>query len=98
MVLLTYEYILVDIEWPQDEEALSSDAVQAIEALLTVDPEGRPAAREVHEMDFFRTIDWNNWKNLVPPFVPSPDDPTDTGYFNARNVMQHLKLSNFALS
>ncbi len=27
------------------------------------------------------------------PFVPQPDDDTDTGYFDARNNLLHLRVS-----
>lgn len=91
------ELLFADIEWPQDEEELSEDAVSAIESLLTVDPTVRPAAKEVRAMEYFQELDWEKLRDMAPPFVPAPDDPTDTGYFNARNMMQHLKLSNFEL-
>lgn len=71
--------------------------MNAIEALLTVEPTVRPAAKEVREMSYFGELDWEKLREMVPPFVPAPDNPTDTGYFNARNMMQHLKLSNFEL-
>lgn len=97
-VLLFNEISLsTDIEWPQDDEALSGEAVEAIELLLTVDPTERPAAKEVREMMYFKDLDWEKVREMTPPFVPTPDDPTDTGYFNARNMMQHLKLSNFEI-
>jgi len=32
----------VDIEWPEDDEALSDDARSTIEALLNNDPRSRP--------------------------------------------------------
>lgn len=90
-------FLPTDLEWPEDEEELSEPAVSAIEALLTVEPAARPAAKEVREMDYFKDLDWDKIREMPPPFVPAPDDPTDTGYFNARNMMQHLKLSNFEL-
>ena len=34
-----------DIPWPEEEEALSSSAQSAIEALLNVEPKRRPAAK-----------------------------------------------------
>ncbi|XP_055907798.1 serine/threonine-protein kinase greatwall isoform X2 [Eupeodes corollae] len=86
-----------NIEWPQDDEALSPEAVEAVELLLTMDPLERPAAKEVQAMKFFSCIDWVNLEKETPPFVPSPENPQDTAYFDARNNMQHLKLSNFAL-
>ncbi|XP_065371530.1 serine/threonine-protein kinase greatwall isoform X3 [Calliphora vicina] len=86
-----------NIEWPEGDEALSPDAVDAVELLLTMDPTERPAAKEVQQMSFFECIDWEHLETEEPPFVPNPENPTDTAYFEARNNMQHLKLSNFAL-
>ncbi|XP_028897024.2 serine/threonine-protein kinase greatwall isoform X2 [Zeugodacus cucurbitae] len=86
-----------NIEWPQGDEALSAEAMEAVDQLLTIDPLERPAAKEVLQMRFFESIDWENIENVEPPFVPAPDNPTDTAYFEARNNLQHLKLSNFTL-
>ncbi|KAH8359323.1 hypothetical protein KR093_005819 [Drosophila rubida] len=86
-----------NIEWPEGDEALSTDAVEAVELMLTMEPAERPAAKEVQLMRHFADIDWENIGHMEPPFVPTPDNPTDTGYFEARNNLQHLQLSNFAL-
>ncbi|XP_050347812.1 serine/threonine-protein kinase greatwall isoform X1 [Nymphalis io] len=84
-----------NIEWPEDEEALSAEAVGAIEALLTVDAAARPAASDVRRMPLFRRVDWERQLLAEPPFVPTLDDIYDTGYFQARNILQHLNVSNF---
>lgn len=84
-----------DIEWPQDDEALSAEAVEAVEQLLEMDPTKRPAAKEMQEMLYFNCIDWKNIQCMKPPFIPSPDDPSDTCYFDARNALQQIKLSQF---
>ncbi|XP_038207645.1 serine/threonine-protein kinase greatwall isoform X3 [Zerene cesonia] len=84
-----------NIEWPEDDEALSPEAVSAIESLLTMEPSARPAAAEVRLMPLFRHVDWDNQLNAEPPFVPTPDDIHDTGYFQARNILQQLQVSNF---
>ncbi|XP_059611803.1 serine/threonine-protein kinase greatwall [Phlebotomus argentipes] len=84
-----------NIEWPEDEEALSPESVQAVEALLTMEPKERPSAGQVQLMVFFQDIKWCDIQSAEAPFVPKPDNPFDTGYFEARNIMQHLKLSNF---
>ncbi|XP_036323647.1 serine/threonine-protein kinase greatwall isoform X2 [Rhagoletis pomonella] len=86
-----------NIEWPQGDEALSAEAVEAVDLLLTIDPTERPAAKDVQRMRFFESINWKNIENEEPPFVPTPENPTDTAYFEARNNLQHLKLSNFTL-
>lgn len=71
----------IDIEWPEGEEALSQEAVSAIETLLTMDPKDRPAAVAVKQMPLFKNVDWENQLNTEPPFTPTPDDLHDTGYF-----------------
>lgn len=86
-----------NIEWPTDDEALSEETVAAIEAFLTIDPEFRPKAAEVMEMAVFKHIDWDNLLSAQPPFVPDPYDPTDTGYFQARNELLNFNISNFEL-
>ncbi|XP_053669866.1 serine/threonine-protein kinase greatwall [Anopheles nili] len=84
-----------NIEWPTGEESLSTEAVDVVEQLLEMDPTKRPAAEQMQQMAYFSSVDWKNMGSMEPPFIPNPDDPLDTGYFEARNVLQHLKLSNF---
>lgn len=86
-----------NIEWPTDDEALSDDMVNAIEELLTPDPDKRPNAEQVMKMDIFKNIDWKNLLSMQPPFVPDPYDLTDTGYFQARNELLNFNISNFDL-
>ncbi|XP_072944126.1 serine/threonine-protein kinase greatwall isoform X2 [Epargyreus clarus] len=84
-----------NIEWPEAEEALSPEAVSGIEALLTMEARARPAAAAVRAMPLFRDIAWERQLDAPPPFVPAPDDLHDTGYFQARNILQQLQVSNF---
>lgn len=88
----------IAIQWDMAEEPLSADAIDAVEQLLTMDPSKRPTSKEVQTMKFFSTIDWNGLQGTEPPFVPQPQDQYDTGYFEPRNIMQHLKLSNIDIS
>lgn len=66
--------------------------------MLTMSPNLRPGAEDCKAMKFFESIDFEDIQNKIPPFVPNLDDPMDTGYFRARNEMQHLELSNFEMS
>ncbi|KAJ9575905.1 hypothetical protein L9F63_007217 [Diploptera punctata] len=84
-----------DIPWPQDEEKFSEPTHDAVNNLLTLDPTQRPAAPQVKLMPLFSTINWDNLLNTTAPFIPQPDDKTDTVYFQARNILQHLNVSNF---
>ena len=84
-----------DIPWPQDEEKFSEPVHEAVSKLLTLDPALRPAAPQVKCMPLFSSINWDNLLNTTAPFIPQPDDSTDTVYFQARNILQHLNVSNF---
>ncbi|XP_013789256.1 serine/threonine-protein kinase greatwall-like [Limulus polyphemus] len=86
-----------DIPWPEDEEALSEDAQHAVNKLLTLDPMKRPSATDLKSFPLFKETDWENLLVKEGPFVPQPDNEMDTIYFEARNNMQHLKVSNFEL-
>ncbi|KOX77110.1 Serine/threonine-protein kinase greatwall [Melipona quadrifasciata] len=83
-----------DIPWPEEEEALSMIAVEAIDALLTLDQYERPSAQEVRAMKLFQDFPWDEPLKAVPPFIPQPDDNYDTCYFQVRNIMQHLNVSS----
>jgi len=72
-----------DVPWPEDEEALSPAAIDAIDALLTLDQTSRPTAREVRTMTLFRDFPWDEPSKAVPPFIPQPDDKYDTCYFQS---------------
>ncbi|KAK9732119.1 Protein kinase domain [Popillia japonica] len=83
------------IEWPTGDEALSDEIVDSIEKLLTSDPLARPTAMEVMELQSFQSTNWENLLETSPPFIPDPYDPTDTGYFQARNDLLNFNVSTF---
>lgn len=82
--------MIAGIEWPAEEEAVSEHAMAAVEQLLTMDPNTRPTAKEVREMKFFETIDFNSLETEEPPFIPNLDDPHDTGYFEGMLIILRL--------
>lgn len=84
-----------ELEWPVGDEALSPAAEHAVVALLTREPGARPGFQELRALRFFEGVMWDSLLDQEPPFLPVPDDDTDTGYFDARNKMQHLQLSSF---
>ncbi|KAL7296939.1 hypothetical protein TKK_0009379 [Trichogramma kaykai] len=83
-----------DIPWPEGEESLSANAMEAIDNLLTLEQNIRPTAKEVKIMKLFETFPWDEPSKAQPPFVPQPDDCYDTCYFQARNILQHLNVSS----
>ncbi|KAK2568256.1 Serine/threonine-protein kinase greatwall [Acropora cervicornis] len=92
-ILLGHDHKLL---WPEEEEALSENAVGAVESILTIHAEHRPGALEIQRLPFFSSLDWSSLHNHPPPFVPRPDDITDTTYFDARNTIQNLRMSSFS--
>lgn len=92
---LVFQNILnLNMEFPEGDEALSEPAVQAVRALLTLDPEQRANFQTMQDtLPFFGSVAWDKILEEKAPFVPQPDDETDTGYFEARNNMLHLKVS-----
>ncbi|KAM6412873.1 serine/threonine-protein kinase greatwall isoform 2-T2 [Pluvialis apricaria] len=86
-----------DIPWPEGEEKLSDNAQNAIDILLTIDSMKRAGLKELKHHPLFHGVDWDNLQNQTMPFIPQPDDETDTSYFEARNNAQHLTVSGFSL-
>ncbi|OXB84645.1 UNVERIFIED_CONTAM: hypothetical protein H355_001122 [Colinus virginianus] len=86
-----------DIPWPEGEEKLSDNAQNAIDILLTIDSTKRAGLKELKHHPLFHGVDWENLQHQPMPFIPQPDDETDTSYFDARNNAQHLTVSGFSL-
>ncbi|UJR15322.1 hypothetical protein I4U23_002274 [Adineta vaga] len=74
------------ISWPEDDEnQLDDDAISVIKGLLSYDPSSRLQLEDLKKEAFFNTIDWENLANAPVPFIPVPDNDSDTFYFEARN-------------
>ncbi|XP_075936452.1 serine/threonine-protein kinase greatwall isoform X1 [Anarhichas minor] len=86
-----------DIPWPEEEEELSVNSRNAIEILLSMDMTKRAGLKELKRHPLFEGLDWDNLQNQPMPFIPQPEDETDTSYFDARNNAQHIAVSGFSL-
>lgn len=74
-----------------EPDAISSDAMDFIEQLLTVDPTARlgyGGADEVKAHPFLAPIDWDRLFKDEPSFVPRLDDPEATDYFDPRGATE----------
>ncbi|GAA48739.1 microtubule-associated serine/threonine-protein kinase 4, partial [Clonorchis sinensis] len=99
----------MDIPWPStnDEppsEELSQAAVQLISGLLSRSPSQRLlVAKQLRCCDFLRPVgDWNRLNELEMPFVPNPDDLTDTSYFQValmdrKEYLEHVDTRTIIL-
>lgn len=63
---------------------ISKEAIDLIKRLITdVDKRlGYNGASEIKSHPFFKDIDWNNVKRLIPPFVPKLESSSDSKYFD----------------
>lgn len=86
-----------DIPWPEGDETFSPSSQNAIDILLTMDNIKRAGFKDLKSHPLFHGVEWDDVQNQPMPFIPQPDDETDTAYFEARNNAQHLKVSGFSL-
>ncbi|XP_077364984.1 serine/threonine-protein kinase greatwall isoform X2 [Festucalex cinctus] len=87
-----------DIPWPEGDEELSDDARSTVEILLTTDKTKRAGLKELKRHPLLEGCDWDNLDRQPMPFIPQPEDETDTSYFEARNNAQRIAVSAFSLS
>lgn len=93
-----FENILArTIDWPDEEEfPVSQDAKDLMDRLMTINPKERlgangseafpSAGEEVRRHPWFRGIHWETLLQDEAQFVPAPENPEDTEYFDARGA------------
>ncbi|XP_024124350.1 microtubule-associated serine/threonine-protein kinase 3 isoform X3 [Oryzias melastigma] len=77
-----------EIIWPDEEDALPSDAEDLISRLLRQNPMdrlGTGGANEVKMHIFFLGLDWNSLLRQKAEFVPQLESEEDTSYFDTRS-------------
>ena len=85
------------IHWPdQEDDEVSPAAKDLINRLLCSDPQQRLGANreekfkcggeEIRNHPWFRSLNWDSLLQDEPQFVPQPENPEDTEYFDARGA------------
>ncbi|KAL9011215.1 MAG: hypothetical protein Q9173_003920 [Seirophora scorigena] len=86
------------IDWPDEEEMslVSAEAKDMMERLMTVNPRGRLGANmeekyssggeEIRKHDWFSSINWQRLLEDEAQFIPAPENPEDTEYFDTRGA------------
>ncbi|KAL2153872.1 hypothetical protein VTH82DRAFT_2548 [Thermothelomyces myriococcoides] len=85
------------IHWPDEsEDEVSPEAKDLINKLLCMDPRQRLGANredkyqsggeEIRNHPWFRDINWDTLLQDEAQFVPQPENPEDTEYFDARGA------------
>ncbi len=84
------------IEWPDDEDMVSPKAKDLINRLLCVDPQQRlgknleenfaSGGEEIRNHAWFAGMNWDTLLQDEAQFVPQPENPEDTEYFDSRGA------------
>ncbi|PIA16575.1 serine/threonine protein kinase 15, partial [Coemansia reversa NRRL 1564] len=82
------------IDWPDEEDYVSSEAAELISALLRPEPATRAHWKDILVAKLFVGWDLTNIRQREPPFVPRPDDDIDTSYFETCQRKELQRLSN----
>jgi serine/threonine-protein kinase RIM15 len=86
-----FENILSGIvDWHEDWIECSTETLDFMRRLLTVDPVlrlGANGAEEVKAHPFFRDIKWDTVTTSEAAFIPQNSDPESTDYFDPRGVV-----------
>ena len=86
------------IDWPDEEEMslVSAEAKNIMERLMTVNPKERLGANmqekfssggeEIRKHTWFSCINWQTLLEDEAQFIPAPENPEDTEYFDTRGA------------
>jgi len=80
------------IDWPNEElleEPVSEEAKDIMDKLMCLDQTrrlGAGGAQEVKNHPFFADVNWDTLFEDDTPFVPQPEHPEDTDYFDSRGL------------
>ncbi|KAI0390961.1 hypothetical protein F5Y17DRAFT_442480 [Xylariaceae sp. FL0594] len=84
------------ITWPDDDGTVSPEAKDLINKLLCVDPQQRLGSnreekfecggQEIRSHPWFAGVNWATLLEDEAQFVPQPENPEDTEYFDARGA------------
>ncbi|CCG83452.1 putative Serine threonine protein kinase [Taphrina deformans PYCC 5710] len=86
------------IDWPTVTEEIDLDISDAaktmMESLMVLSPGTRlgsqNGAMDVKSQKFFEAVIWDRISEEEALFVPTPDHPEDTDYFDARGATNHV--------
>jgi len=84
------------ITWPDDEGMVSPEAKDLINKLLCIDPQQRlgsnreekfaSGGEEIRNHPWFADVNWDTLLQDEAQFVPQPENPEDTEYFDSRGA------------
>ena len=85
-----------NIDWPEEEDEVSEEAKDILNRLMCLDPGSRLGSNagdsfanggeEIRNHSWFADIDWETINKTEASFVPAPENPEDTEYFDPRGA------------
>ncbi|KAI9653110.1 MAG: rim15, signal transduction response regulator [Alyxoria varia] len=85
-----------NIDWPEEENEVSEEAKDILHRLMCLDPGSRlgsnagdkfaTGGEEIRNHPWFADIDWDTINKTEASFVPAPENPEDTEYFDPRGA------------
>ena len=94
-----------NIDWPADDSFVSEEAKDLMKRLMTLKPSERLGANigekyanggeEIRKHPWFADIDWNTLNETEASFVPNPENPEDTEYFDSRGASLETFATEF---
>ncbi|PLW25798.1 hypothetical protein PCASD_25727 [Puccinia coronata f. sp. avenae] len=70
---------------------LSDEAWMAIVALINAKEKRCSSLEQVKQLAFFKELQWDHMREVVPPFIPSLDSEIDAGYFDDFGNPEEMK-------
>lgn len=87
------------IDWPDaEDDEVSDEAKDMMNRLMCTDPNlrlGAHGAEEVKKHPWFANLNWETLLEEQPSFVPTPQDPEDTEYFDSRGATLQSFVEEF---
>ena len=80
------------INWPDDNETLSKNAIDCIKSLLDQNQEKRFKFDDLKSHELFKLINWDTIIYEKAPFEPNPNSLLDTFYFEAQDEFKNLNI------
>lgn len=93
------------IDWPSDDGEVSDEAKDLMNQLMCLDPSKRLGANvnekyndggeEIRKHPWFVDVKWESVNQDAASFIPAPEHPEDTEYFDARGATTQDFASEF---
>lgn len=79
-----------DVYWQEQDRDIDNTAKATVMGLLNMNVKERFNASSMKHHAFFEGVDWEHLLDRPAPFIPRPEDETDTTYFDGNSYMLYF--------